>query len=192
VAKIALSGAIPGAILGAFIVSQLDDQLDFVFKVATMLVVGWANYKTWKKMRPQKSSKSEPDEINIQTIPVRIGAGFGGLASSSLAIGAGAIYIPVLHQYGGLRSRTAIGTSFGTMMFVVPMAIISHALFLQGQLPDLIWLFTLPIAVFVGATSGARLGMRLNDEVILKVFLGLLAIIFVRYAMDIGNRIISA
>jgi len=192
VAKIALSGAMPGAVLGAVIVSLLNDQLDFGFKTVTLCVVGWANYKTWMKMKPQGANTSESDEIVLRKTHVRIGAGFGGLASSSLAIGAGAIYIPVLHQYGGLRSRKAIGTSLGTMMFVVPIAIISHAILLQGELPDWIWLCTLPIAVFSGATTGARFGLRVDDDVILKIFLGLLTIIFARYAIDITSHIISA
>ena len=189
VVKIGLRGAIPGAVLGAIIVSLLDEKLDLTFKLVTMLVVGWANYKTWQKMRGS-SQIGEATDTELQTNLVTGGAGLGGLACSSLAIGAGAIYIPVYHQYGGVRARVAIGTSLGTMMFVVPNAIIAHAVLLQGQLPELIWLFALPFGVFAGATSGARFGMRFDDGVILKIFLGLLFIIFARYAIDIGGYLI--
>ena len=189
VVKIGLRGAIPGAVLGAIIVSLLDEKLDLTFKLVTMLVVGWANYKTWQKMRGGATS-SESEEAILQTGYVTGGAGLGGLACSSLAIGAGAIYIPVYHQYGGVRARVAIGTSLGTMMFVVPTAIIAHAVILQGQLPEWVWLLALPLGVFAGATSGAKFGMRFDDSVILKIFLALLLTIFARYAIDIGGYFI--
>ena len=107
-----------------------------------------------------------------------------------MAIGAGAIYIPVFHEYGGLRARKAIGTSLGTMMFVVPTAILSHAILLQGQLPDWAWLVSLPLAVFAGANSGAKFGMRFDDGVILKCFLVLISIIFIRYGIDLSSYIV--
>ncbi len=190
VVKIGLRGAIPGAIMGAIIVSLLDEKLDLTFKLVTMLVVGWANYKTWQKMRGGTNPVGDSSDAELQPGFVTGGAGLGGLACSSLAIGAGAIYIPVYHQYGGVRARVAIGTSLGTMMFVVPTAIISHSVILQGQLPELIWLLALPLSVFAGATSGARFGLRFDDGVILKIFLGLLFIIFARYAIDIGGYFI--
>ncbi|GIS43424.1 MAG: hypothetical protein Ct9H90mP16_04940 [Candidatus Poseidoniales archaeon] len=175
IVKIALRGAIPGAVLGAIIVSLLDDKLDFTFKLVTMVVVGWANYKTWKKMRGESSQISEPMQTELREGWVTAGAGMGGLACSSMAIGAGAIYIPVFHEYGGLRARKAIGTSLGTMMFVVPTAILSHAILLQGQLPD--WDgWSHSHSLFCGANSGAKFGMRFDDGVILKCFLVLISI----------------
>ena len=191
IVKIALRGAIPGAVLGAIIVSLLDEKLDFTFKLVTMIVVGWANYKTWQKMRGSQSRTSESTNLEMNDSLVTAGSSFGGLACSSMAIGAGAIYIPVFHQYGGLRARIAIGTSLGTMMFVVPTAIISHAIILQGQLPDLLWLATLPLGVFAGATSGAKFGMRFDDSVILKIFLVLISIIFIRYGIDLGSHLLG-
>ncbi len=191
IVKIALRGAIPGAILGAVIVSLLDDKLDFTFKLLTMIVVGWANYKTWQKMRTKISEISEPVQKELRAGWLTAGSGMGGLACSSMAIGAGAIYIPVFHEYGGLRARVAIGTSLGTMMFVVPTAILSHAVLLQGQLPDWLWLASLPLAVFAGATSGAKFGMRFDDGVILKCFLALISIIFIRYGIDLSSYIIG-
>ena len=190
IVKIALLGAIPGAILGAIIVSLLDDKLDFTFKLVTMIVVGWANYKTWQKMRGQVSKISDSIQTERRDGWVTTGAGMGGLACSSMAIGAGAIYIPVYHEYGGLRARVAIGTSLGTMMFVVPTAILSHAILLQGQLPEWVWLASLPLAVFAGATSGAKFGMRFDDGMILKCFLVLISIIFIRYGIDLSSYII--
>ena len=190
IVKIALRGAIPGAILGAIIVSLLDDKLDFTFKLVTMIVVGWANYKTWQKMRGQVSKISDSIQTERRDRWVTTGAGMGGLACSSMAIGAGAIYIPVYHEYGGLRARVAIGTSLGTMMFVVPTAILSHAILLQGQLPEWVWLASLPLAVFAGATSGAKFGMRFGDGMILKCFLVLISIIFIRYGIDLSSYII--
>ena len=87
-------------------------------------------------MRGQVSKISDSTQTERRDGWVTTGAGMGGLACSSMAIGAGAIYIPVFHEYGGLRARVAIGTSLGTMMFVVPTAILSHAIHYRANCPS--------------------------------------------------------
>ena len=86
------------AIIGSFIVYFLKDGLDPVFKTLAMVIVFWAIIKTWKKI-DFSSQKSEIREIidssnslsEIKDLEFRVGTGFGGMASSVLAIGAGAI-----------------------------------------------------------------------------------------------------
>ena len=111
------------------------------------------------------------------------------MASSVLAIGAGAIYIPVLSQFGGLESRQAIGTSLGLMMVVVPVSVIVHVLLFSGDWPSFWNILLLPFTVIIGSILGARVGLHLSEQIILRGFIIILGIIFIRYFIDILPRI---
>lgn len=177
--------AMVGAVLGAVVVQQLGAALDPVFKTLAMLLVGWACVKTWRRVRGT-TLRREAGEV--RHLPLRVGTGFGGTASAVLAIGAGAVYIPVLTQFGGVSDRKAIGTSLGIMVMVVPVAVVMHASLFVGDWPPMWQMLAAPLAVVIGAVAGAKIGLRLSDAVILRVFFGLLLIIFARYAMDLLDR----
>lgn len=185
--RIARRGAIPGAVIGAFLVSLLGESLDPVFKSIALVIIAFALAKTVRKMRGTSAAFAENGPL--KPAPLTVGAGIGGVTSAVLAIGAGAVYIPVLHQYGGVRARVAIGSSLGIMMFVLPIAVLTHGILLEGALPDWRWLATMPFAVFIGARSGAQFGMRFSDATVLRIFFALLAIVLVRYAIDLTGRI---
>jgi len=174
--------AMVGAAGGAVIVHALGDALNPVFKTLALALLVWASVKVGRRLR---HGVAEKDAGEVRSAPLRLGAGFGGGASAVLAIGAGAIYIPVLNQFGGLPSRRAIGTSLGLMMLVVPVAIVVHAGLHNGAWPDEGVLVLLPCAALIGAALGARVGLTLPDHVILRVFLGLLLIIAARYLWDL-------
>ena len=174
--------AMVGAAGGAVIVHALGDALNPVFKTLALALLVWASVKVGRRLR---HGAAEKDAGEVRSAPLRLGAGFGGGASAVLAIGAGAIYIPVLNQFGGLPSRRAIGTSLGLMMLVVPVAVVVHAGLHNGAWPDVGVLVLLPCAAFIGAALGARVGLTLPDHVILRVFLGLLLIIAARYLWDL-------
>ena len=118
-----------------------------------------------------------------------VGTGFAGMASSVLAIGAGAIYVPVLNQFGGLESRQAIGTSYGLMIMVVPVGVIVHVLLYSGDWPSFWNVFFLPFAVLSGSILGAKVGLLLPEQIILRGFISILGIIFIRYFIDILTQI---
>jgi uncharacterized membrane protein YfcA len=180
--RTAAPAAMVGATMGALVVSQLGEALDPVFKGLAMLLVGWACVKTWRKVRGNTPQQRTGE---VRRTPLRIGAGFGGMASAVLAIGAGAVYIPILNQFGGVSDRRAIGTSLGLMVLVVPVAVVMHASLFEGTWPPLWQMLTAPVAVVGGGVLGAKIGLKLPDAVILKVFFGLLVVIFSRYAIDV-------
>ena len=180
--------AMMGAAGGAVVVHVLGDALDPVFKTLALALVAWACIKVGRRVR---HGTSEKDGGEIRPVALRVGAGFGGGASAVLAIGAGAIYIPVLNQFGGLPSRRAIGTSLGLMMLVVPVAIVVHAGLHSGAWPETWALVLLPGAALCGAVLGARVGLTLPDHIILRVFLGLLVVIAVRYTVDLVGHLPS-
>ena len=75
------------------------------------------------------------------------------------------------------------------MVLVVPVAILVHAGLHAENWPEVWVLVLLPACAMLGAILGARVGLRLPDVVILRVFLVLLCIIAVRYAIDLVGRV---
>jgi uncharacterized membrane protein YfcA len=189
--KESLIGAIPGAIFGVIIVASLSGSFDVLFKTLSLIFVTWAIIKTLRTR-----NKKDSTEEKSSTTPMRIGVGLGGMLSSVLAIGAGAIYVPVLRAYGALPSRTAIGTSLHIMMCVIPLSIIAHLFALkEGQWDvlesNIILILMLPFVVIIAANIGARVGIaKVSEQRIMQVFIVLLFIIGIRYAFDLTNRVL--
>ena len=189
--KEGLLGAIPGAILGVIIVASLSGSLDVLFKTLSLIFVSWAIIKTLRSRSKEDSTRENPSAT-----PLRIGVGIGGMLSSVLAIGAGAIYVPVLRAYGSLPSRTAIGTSLHFMMCVIPLSIFAHLLALeQGQWDvleaNIILILTLPFVVIIAANIGARVGIaKVSEQRVMQVFVAILFIIGIRYSIDLINRVL--
>ena len=189
--KESLVGALPGAIVGVVLVAYLSGSFDVLFKTLSLGFITWAIIKTIRS----RSTKDTVEE-SVSTIPLRIGVGIGGMLSSVLAIGAGAIYVPVLRTYGSLQSRKAIGTSLHIMMFVIPLSIIAHLFALnEGQWEvlesNIILILLLPCVVIIAANIGARVGIaKVSEQRIMQVFVALLFIIGIRYVLDLTNRLL--
>jgi len=189
--KESLVGALPGAIVGVVLVAYLSGSFDVLFKTLSLGFITWAIIKTIRS----RSTKDTVEE-SVSTIPLRIGVGIGGMLSSVLAIGAGAIYVPVLRTYGSLQSRKAIGTSLHIMMFVIPLSIIAHLFALnEGQWEvlesNIILILLLPFVVIIAANIGARVGIaKVSEQRIMQVFVALLFIIGIRYVLDLTNRLL--
>jgi len=200
--KSGLVGAVPAALLGVAIVLSLGSDLDLVFKLLSTFMLVWSLRKTLKKLRAPPTSAAapeteEPPAAAVEHWPLRIGTGIGGMLSSILAIGSGVIYVPVLQQYAHLPTRKAIGSSLHLMMVVVPVAIITHLMFIDASdwetLRDQAWfLLSLPLLTYVGAKLGAAFGMNyISSENILRVFCFLIAIVLVKYLLDVVPQLLA-
>ena len=189
--KQSLVGALPGAIIGVVIVASLSGSFDVFFKTLSLGFVTWAIIKTLRSKNNQIAQNSEPNML-----PLRVGVASGGLLSSVLAIGAGAIYVPVLRTYGGLESRKAIGTSLHIMMVVLPISILTHFVALDQTQVDVLasnfWLIlSLPIVVIVAANLGARFGIaKVSEQRIMQLFVAVLLVIGIRYVLDLSSKIL--
>ena len=187
--KQSLVGALPGAIIGVVIVASLSGSFDVFFKTLSLGFVTWAIIKTLRSKNNQIAQNSEPNML-----PLRVGVASGGLLSSVLAIGAGAIYVPVLRTYGGLESRKAIGTSLHIMMVVLPISILTHFVALDQSQVDVLasnlWLIlSLPIVVIVAANLGARFGIaKVSEQRIMQLFVAVLLVIGIRYVLDLSSK----
>ena len=187
---IALWGAIPGAMIGVFFVMITGTEFKSIFKVLSVIVVGFVIFKMIRKLNSESSDSKLEGEVQIGKMTSL--SAFGGFLSSVMAIGAGMIYVPAMKFFGNLETRKSIGSSLNIMMVVVPFAIVAHFMLLNdyqiSQLIDeSILLIVLIIANFSGSKFGAILGFRLFDEsVLMKVFIGVLSITWINYVIDLA------
>lgn len=98
----------------------------------------------------------------------------GGILASSLGIGGGVIFVPVLAVGIGLSQTVAQGTSLAV---IVPTAIIGtygHAKF--GRID---WHTALPVSVggVLGAVIGAQLALAADPLLLRRMFAGLLIVL---------------
>ena len=187
---IALWGAIPGAMIGVFFVMITGTEFKSIFKVLSVIVVGFVIFKMIRKLNSESADSKLEGEVQIGKMTSL--SAFGGFLSSVMAIGAGMIYVPAMKFFGNLETRKSIGSSLNIMMVVVPFAIVAHFMLLNdyqiSQLIDeSILLIVLIIANFSGSKFGAILGFRLFDEsILMKVFIGVLSITWINYVIDLA------
>ena len=187
---IALWGAIPGAMIGVFFVMMTGTEFKSIFKVLSVIVVGFVIFKMIRKLNSESADSKLEGEVQIGKMTSL--SAFGGFLSSVMAIGAGMIYVPAMKFFGNLETRKSIGSSLNIMMVVVPFAIVAHFMLLNdyqiSQLIDeSILLIVLIIANFSGSKFGAILGFKLFDEsILMKVFIGVLSITWINYVIDLA------
>ena len=187
---IALWGAIPGAMIGVFFVMITGTEFKSIFKVLSVIVVGFVIFKMIRKLNSESSDSKLEGEVQIGKMTSL--CAFGGFLSSVMAIGAGMIYVPAMKFFGNLETRKSIGSSLNIMMVVVPFAIVAHFMLLNNYqisqlIDESILLIVLIIANFSGSKFGAILGFRLFDEnILMKVFIGVLSITWINYVIDLA------
>ena len=186
--KIALYGAIPGALIGAFLVNIMENNLDFAFKAVSLAMLAYAIIRMRKRLTREEVLQDLEESQNRGMIT--LGSGLGGMTSAFLAVGGGAIYIPVLDRFSIASTREIVGTSYGIMMWTVPIVIIAHAVLFDGEWHDLWVILTLPICVFVMANLGAKFGFKLKDKTIISTFLVVILVVFIRYCIDLSGYLI--
>ena len=185
--KMGAPSALIGCVIGAIIVNLLGSSMDIVFKILAFGIISWAILKTYRRISSGRVQNEGGENRPFELI---IGTGFGGMASSVLAIGAGAIYIPVLNQFGGLDSRKSIGTSLGLMTVVIPISVLTHALLFSGQWPEFFYILGLPVAVICGSIIGAKIGLKLSEKSLLSGFILVLSVVLIRYLIDLVSLIL--
>lgn len=198
--KSGLVGAVPGAFLGVLIVTVLGSRLDLVFKSLSVGMLFWALLKTKTKIQsgviePGEGESNEP-VATIQHGPLRLGTGVGGVLSSVLGIGSGVVYVPMLQQKAHLQTRASIGSSLHIMMVVVPITALTHLAVVSADeratfSASLPLLAMLMVLTYVGATFGAKVGMKhINPVDIMRVFFAMVLLVLIRYVADLGSGLV--
>lgn len=172
-----------GAVAGAFVASAISGHLlKNIFAVLVMLV---AAQMIFGKREASRHEASKPTLIAV-------GSGVGGI-SALMGIGGGALLVPALVWFR-VGVRQAIGCAAFSGL-VVALFGTSSFIFTGADVPGLpekaigyvYWPATLGIvctSVFT-ANLGARLGQRMNTQLLKKILAGLLVLVSIRMIVGI-------
>ena len=185
----ALYGAIPGAMIGVTFVMITGTDFKSIFKILSVVVVGFVIFKMVRKVFSQQSNLTAGKEAQLGKMTLL--SGFGGFLSSVMAIGAGMIYVPAMKFFGNLEARKSIGSSLNIMMVVIPFAVVAHFLILDNnQVENLfdesVLLLVLVLTNFFGSKFGAVIGFSMfSEDFLIKLFIAVLSITWINYLFDI-------
>ena len=145
-----------------------------------------------EERQPENTSVGEEQRtVDMQALPFDWEQVLAVCCPPSSASGLGVIYVPVLQQSAGLDARTSIGSSLNIMMVVVPVAIATLLVSSDAGISSLLtgqpaWLYLLPFVAFGGATFGAAFALKnISTTNIMKTFMTLVAVILLRYILDV-------
>ena len=187
---------IVGAILGVAVVFLIEDALNEVFKSLALLIVGWAIYRMANRISSKETHQAKQGNGETNLVFLRSGLTFGGMISSVMAIGAGAIHVPLIRENTDMEMRKSVGTSLNIMLFVIPVAVVTHATSMYLLSPDQwnfmieerVW-FLLVFAIIcsiLGSIIGSKVAIKyFNQKVLNSAFLVLLIVIWLRYFLDL-------
>ncbi len=94
-------------------------------------------------------------------------AGFLSGVISGMGIGGGTILIPALSMFLNINQHTAQGVN---LLFFIPTAIV--ALFIHKKDGNLMFKIALPLIIWgiIGAVAGSLLAIKLNQQILRKMF----------------------
>lgn len=117
----------------------------------------------------------------MTTIVVLVAVGLiAGALASSLGIGGGVVFVPVLVVFLALEQAVAQGTSLAV---IVPTAVIGTYGHVRFSRVD--WKAVLPVAAggVAGAAIGAQMALAANPQLLRRLFAGLLVVLAIRLIM---------
>ena len=117
----------------------------------------------------------------LSTLAALVAVGFlTGAVAAALGIGGGVVIVPALVVLFGFDQHLAQGTSLAV---IVPTAVVSTYAHHRGE--RVVWRLAFPVALagIVGALAGARLALRLDPEVLRRLFGLLLVVLSLRMGL---------
>jgi uncharacterized protein len=174
--------AVPGAILGAFLVNYLSrGAFQYIFGSLLMVIalyltfrpnrqMGGSFLKKWQTTCKITDSSGKSHEY-CYNLPLGMTiAFFVGVISSLLGIGGGIIHVPALTQILSFPTHIATATSHFMVAITTFSAIITHLV--QHTFTNDTWR---ALVLSGGAVIGAQIGARLSQKVSATVIVRLLA-----------------
>ena len=175
--------AIPGAILGAYLVNFLSRSLfQYIFGTVLVLIAGYLLLRPEKRLSTarlfggQTKRRITDRQGYAQEYSFNLPLGmfiafFVGVISGLLGIGGGIVHVPALTQVLGFPTHLATATSHFMVAITTSSGIGTHLLdgtFTQD--------YSVALVLSGGAVIGAQIGARLSQRVSSKLIVRLLAV----------------
>jgi uncharacterized membrane protein YfcA len=183
--------AIPGAILGAFLVDYLSrSAFQYIFGALLLAVAVYLIFRPNKKMTGSflnlwnRTCKITDSRQTVHQYSYNLPLGmtiafFVGIISSLLGIGGGIIHVPALTQILCFPTHIATATSHFMVAVTTFSAIITHILN-HTFTGDAGRVLVLSAGAVIGAQFGARLSQKVSGVWIVRLLAGGLIIVALR------------
>ena len=183
--------AIPGAIIGSFIVNYLSRGLfQYIFGSLLMIIALYLVFRPDKKLTGrflniwtttcQITDAKNNTHRYCYNLPLgMVIAFFIGIISSLLGIGGGIIHVPALTQILGFPTHIATATSHFMIAITTLSSVITHILN-HTYTGDVGRVMVLSAGAVIGAQFGARLSQKISATVIVRLLAAGLAIVALR------------
>jgi uncharacterized membrane protein YfcA len=174
--------AIPGAVIGPFILGQIapaDFNLYFgILLIAVGLYIAFRS--SILKEKPQ-------GKVSPATHAAVFAMAFGaGIISSFFGVGGGVVFVPVMLLIYGMSMRNAAPTSQLTLMLTSFAGLFTHVAL--GN-PDYLYAIALSAGAVVGAQLGARWSKNAREALLQKMLgIALIAVAIRLFAEWLGSR----
>jgi len=183
--------AVPGAIVGAFVVNYLSRSVfQYIFGAILLVISIYIMARPDKKLSGAfllkwQTSRSITDrQQNVHNYAYNLPLGmtiafFVGVVAGLLGIGGGIIHVPALTQILGFPAHIATATSHFVVAITTFSAIDTHLV--RGTFTsDIGRAMVLSAGAVIGAQFGARLSQRVSGVLIIRLLAGGLAVVALR------------
>lgn len=172
-----------GAWIGATLARLVPGPVQLALFAGVMLLAAW---------RMLRGGVVEPStRAPNRAIVVAGGIGVGAL-SGLVGVGGGFLIVPALVLLAGVPIVSAVGTSLAIIALNAFTGFVKYLDVLQSQSLELDWRTLLAIAAvgIVGSYAGNRLGRRLPQAVLRRLFGGFLVLMGIFIAVEVGPRLL--
>ncbi len=173
-----------GAWVGATLAHWIPGAAQLALFAVVMLLAAWR----------MLSGAAIAPATHKPRVTAVIGGGFAvGMLSGLVGVGGGFLIVPALVLLAGVPMLSAVGTSLAVIAlnsfsgFARYLAVLDH----EGLALDLRLLLLMAAVGVIGSTAGHRIGSRLPQAVLRRLFGVFLVLMGIFMAVDVGRRLLG-
>lgn len=170
-----------GAWFGATLARWVPGSLQLALFAAVMLVAAW---------RMLRGGPLQPETHEPRRLAVVAGGTGVGVLSGLVGVGGGFLIVPALVLLAGVSMLSAVGTSLAVIALNSFTGFAKYQQVLAGQDLELDWPVLLAVAAvgIVGSFAGHRLGRRLPQPLLRRIFGVFLVVMGLAIVVDVAPR----
>ncbi|UCD91582.1 MAG: sulfite exporter TauE/SafE family protein, partial [Methanobacteriota archaeon] len=185
-AGILITGALIGAVIGAFFNLSTSKKVFLAFFVTVIVLVGIKMLYDWRKNQMHEDDDDDTKMTGGRKAASATGTLASGFTSGSLGIGGGLVNVPLMVYVLGRKTRKAIGTSSAMIVVTSIFGFLSYLYFGTPQEIDFGLIAILWPIVFIGAFVGSRWGLKkLKSRTVALIFISVLFIAAAKMTFDL-------